>query len=102
VKISNDGITITTPKNEPVRAVFNGTVVGVYPSPFGRTVIIVHGNYRTVYSNLESVSVRAGQAVTTRQQIGVVNTHDSKDFVMFQLWRDLQKLNPEQWIARQN
>ncbi|MDR1951364.1 MAG: peptidoglycan DD-metalloendopeptidase family protein, partial [Bacteroidales bacterium] len=102
VKVSNDGVTITTPQNENVRAVFNGTVVGVYPSPFGdaRTVIIVHGNYRTVYTNLKSVSVKAGQSVTTRQAIGVVNTHDSKDFVGFQLWRDLQKLDPQQWIAK--
>jgi septal ring factor EnvC (AmiA/AmiB activator) len=101
VKVSNDGVTITTSSNESVRAVFNGTVVGVYPSPFGdaRTVIIVHGNYRTVYTNLKSVNVKAGQSVTTRQTIGVVSTHDSKDFVGFQLWRDLQKLNPEQWIT---
>ena len=102
VKISNDGVTISTPKNEPVRAVFNGTVVNIYPSPFGdaKTVIIVHGNYRTVYTNLKSISVKAGQTVTTRQQIGVVNTHDSKDFVGFQIWRDLQKLDPQQWIAK--
>jgi septal ring factor EnvC (AmiA/AmiB activator) len=100
VKTENNGINITTSPNEPVRAVFNGTVVGEYPSPFGRTVIIIHGNYRTVYSNLKSVSVKAGQKVTTRQQIGVVNTHDGNNFVNFQIWRDMQKLNPEQWIAK--
>ena len=102
IKINNDGINITTPQNEPVRAVFNGTVVVVRDSPIGngKLVIILHGNYRTVYINLKSVSVRAGQAVTTRQQIGVVNTHNGNDFVGFQIWRDLQKLNPEQWIAR--
>jgi murein DD-endopeptidase MepM/ murein hydrolase activator NlpD len=65
-------------------------------------VIIVHGNYRTVYSNLApaSVNVRANQRVTTRQQIGVVNTRDDKTVLNFQVWRDTQKLNPEQWIAR--
>ncbi|MCL2417545.1 MAG: peptidoglycan DD-metalloendopeptidase family protein [Bacteroidales bacterium] len=100
IRVNNDGITITTPQNEPVRAVFNGTVVAI--QPFGNTsvVIIVHGNYRTVYTNLASVSVRIGQAVTTRQTIGVVHRHDGRDFVGFQLWRDLQKLDPEQWLAR--
>jgi len=102
IKINNDGINITTPQNEPIRAVFNGTVVVVRDSPIGngKLVIILHGNYRTVYINLKSVSVRAGQAVTTRQQIGIVNTHNGNDFVGFQIWRDLQKLNPEQWIAK--
>jgi len=102
VRINNDGITITTPQNEPVRAVFNGTVVGIFPSPFGnaRTVIIVHGNYRTVYTNLATVNVSARQTVTTRQNIGTVNRHDGRDFVGFQIWRDAQKLNPEEWIAR--
>jgi septal ring factor EnvC (AmiA/AmiB activator) len=74
----------------------------VVPSPVGnaRIVIIVHGNYRTVYANLATVNVRVGQTVTTRQNIGTVNRHDGRDFVGFQIWRDAQKLNPEEWIAR--
>ena len=102
VRVDNNGITITTPQNESVRAVFNGTVIVIRQAPVGNgmIVIIVHGNYRTVYTNLTSVSVRVGQAVTTRQTIGTVNRHDGRDFVGFQLWRDLQKLNPEEWLAR--
>jgi len=102
VRVNNDGITITTPQNEPVRAVFNGTVTAIRQAPVGDSwfVIIIHGNYRTVYTNLASVSVRPGQVVTTRQNIGTANRHDGRDFVGFQLWRDLQKLNPEEWLAR--
>jgi septal ring factor EnvC (AmiA/AmiB activator) len=101
VKISNDGVSISTSPNEPVRAVFEGVVTNVFSTPTGNgtSLIIVHGNYRTVYVNLKSVSVKAGQRVTTRQQIGQVNTHNDNTVLQFQLWRDLQKLNPEQWIS---
>ncbi|MDR1951719.1 MAG: peptidoglycan DD-metalloendopeptidase family protein [Bacteroidales bacterium] len=102
IKVNNDGIEISTRKNEPVRAVFEGLVTSIFSTPYGEAkgVIILHGNYRTVYINLKSVSVRAGQRVTTKQQIGTVNTHDNKDFINFQVWRDMQKLDPERWIAK--
>jgi septal ring factor EnvC (AmiA/AmiB activator) len=104
VKINNDGIDITTRKGEAVRAVFDGIVMGVYPSPYGdaKTLILVHGNYRTVYSNLKSVSVKKGQKVTTKQTLGTINTYgaDDKTVLKFQIWKDLSKLNPEQWISK--
>jgi septal ring factor EnvC (AmiA/AmiB activator) len=102
VMINNDGIDITTGQDEAVRAVFHGIVMGVYPSPYGdaKTLIISHGNYRTVYINLNYVSVKAGQKVTTKQQVGVVNTHGNQTVLKFQLWKDLEKLNPEQWISK--
>ncbi len=103
VMINNDGIDIATGKGEPVRAIFNGIVTGVYPAPYdAKTLIILHGNYRTVYSNLKSVNVKQGQTVTTKQTIGVVNTYgdDEKTVLKFQLWKDLQKLNPSQWITK--
>jgi murein DD-endopeptidase MepM/ murein hydrolase activator NlpD len=102
IKVNNDGIDISTARGEQVRAVFEGIVTRVHPDPVDpnvKIVIILHGNYRTVYANLVSVSVRAGQQVTTRQPIGVVNTRNDATVLKFQIWRDMQKLNPAQWLA---
>jgi septal ring factor EnvC (AmiA/AmiB activator) len=104
IKTENGGIDISTRKDEVVRAVFEGIVVTEMPTPSGngRMIIIVHGNYRTVYVNLKSVSVKVGEKVTSKQTIGAVNTHNDKTVLNFQIWRDLQKLDPEQWIAKLN
>ncbi len=99
--VENAGIDIATAKGEPVRAVFNGVVTGVFRDPYGGTMVIVlHGNYRTVYANLKSVNVKEGQKVSSKQAIGVVNTDEQEDktVLKFQLWKDLQKIDPEQWI----
>ncbi|MDR0437709.1 MAG: peptidoglycan DD-metalloendopeptidase family protein [Bacteroidales bacterium] len=101
IKIENHGIDISTGRNEVVRTVFEGVVTSVFSMPNdAKGVIVVHGNYRTVYSNLKSVSVKAGQKLTTKQSIGVVNTHDDKTVLNFQIWRDLQKLDPMQWLSK--
>ena len=40
----------------------------------GKAVIINHGSYRTVYSNLNDVFVEQGQQIDTKQMIGIVLT----------------------------
>ena len=58
-RITNDGIYIRTPKGEKVQAVFQGKVTGVQKVPLsGFVVIVEHGIYRTVYDNLDKVSVK--------------------------------------------
>jgi septal ring factor EnvC (AmiA/AmiB activator) len=98
VQTKNDVINISSGSNEMVRAVFDGVVTAVFPAPTGdgKGLIILHGIYRTVYSDLKSVSVKPGQRVTTKQSIGVV---DEKNLLKFQIRKDLQTLDPEQWIA---
>ncbi len=71
----SDGIDIETQEGAAVRAVFNGKVSTVMGDGYGRfIVLILHGEYFTVYTNLKSVSVSKGEAVTTHQNIGVVGT----------------------------
>ncbi len=96
----NTGVTIQTAAGATVRAVFNGTVSRVMPSLGTYLVLIKHGEYFTVYQNLSSVSVSAGDAVSTKQSIGVVaNTGDIPE-LQFQIWRGTTAQNPEAWIAR--
>ncbi len=104
VKIRNNGINITTEAGSKVRAVFSGEVSRVFVITGGNTAVIIrHGNYLTVYSNLKEVVVKKGDKVSTKQNIGTVFT-DSEDgdksILKFQVWRENQKLDPEGWIVR--
>ena len=63
-------------------------------------IIVRHGNYMTVYSNLVTVYVKAGDKVKTRQAIGKIFNDDNGDTKMqFQIWKESTKLNPSSWIV---
>ena len=71
VKLNNAGITITTSRNADVRAVFKGVVTEIMFIPGDNNVVIVrHGNYLTVYSNLVEIFIKKGDTVNVKQKIG--------------------------------
>ncbi len=103
VQIRNNGISIATEAGAKVRAVFNGEVSRVFGITGGNTAVIIrHGNYLTVYSNLLEAFVKKGDKVTTKQEIGTVytDTEDHKSILKFQIWLENQKLDPEKWMGR--
>ena len=103
VMVRNNGIDITTSAGEKARAIFRGVVSRVVAIPGGNMAVIIrHGNYLTVYSNLSDVFVRVGQNVDTKQEIGKIYTDpsDNKTVLKFQLWHENQKENPEDWIVK--
>jgi len=76
IKIENNGIDIATEKGSGVRSVFTGSVSAVLDfQHMGKAVIINHGAYRTVYSNLNDVFVEQGQQIDTKQILGTVLTN---------------------------
>ncbi len=98
----NSGIDITTQSGSKARAVFKGEVTKVLALSGNWAIILRHGSYLTVYSNLSSVSVQVGQKVETKQEIGTVFTDkddDNKTVLKFQLWYENSKLDPEKWIS---
>jgi septal ring factor EnvC (AmiA/AmiB activator) len=102
VIIENNGIDIRTDRGAPVRAVFDGTVVGTQFIPgFDYMVIVQHGNFYTVYSNLEEVSVKKGDKVDIRQSIGTVSTdrRTNTSEVHFEIWKEKTRLNPADWVG---
>jgi septal ring factor EnvC (AmiA/AmiB activator) len=102
--IKNNGIDITTRQGESARSIFNGTVSRVFAIPGGNTAVIIrHGEYISVYSNLSEVFVSQGEDIQTGQEIGRVfvdRDDDNKTVLKFQIWKENLKLNPEDWIAR--
>jgi murein hydrolase activator len=104
VTTDNKGIYIQTAPNSDARAVFEGEVTQRFSIPGSNyTVIVRHGNYRTVYSNLTNIYVKVGDNIKARQAIGrifVDNEDDNKSVLYFQVWKERDIQNPENWISR--
>lgn len=101
LKVKNDGIDIQSPKGTIVRSIFDGKVANVIYNPgFNYAVIIKHGEYFTVYSNLEKVFVKSGDELTAKQSIGVIYTEEDngETKMNFQIWKGISKLDPAKWL----
>lgn len=101
VTVENSGIDIKTSPGANVRAVFSGEVRQVVNIGGQYAVLIRHGEYFTVYSNLKSVSVSKGQKVSIKQSIGSVITDpvDGTTQLHFEVRRVSTPQNPEGWLA---
>lgn len=101
IKIINNGIELGVEKKALVRSVYDGVVSKVLIMPNGlKAIMIRHGQYLTVYSNLEETDVSVGETVLTGKKIGVVFSNESDDtgILEFQIWRGLEKINPMNWL----
>ncbi|MBC8045319.1 MAG: peptidoglycan DD-metalloendopeptidase family protein [Fimbriimonadaceae bacterium] len=103
VMIENNGIDITTTEGASVRSIFEGEVVNVIFNPsFQKGVIIKHGNYYTVYTHMNEVTVSAGQKISTKQKIGTAFTDDEegKTEVHLEIWKGTVLMDPVGWISK--
>lgn len=104
VQVRNNGINIATEPGARARAVFSGEITRVFGITGGNSAVIIrHGSYLTVYSNLREVIVKTGDKVRERQTIGTVYTDPddgNKTILKFQVWHENQKLNPEEWLGK--
>ncbi|WP_372746744.1 murein hydrolase activator EnvC [Lutibacter sp.] len=101
--IQSNGVRITTEPGSKARAVFEGTVIAIQVmSGNQKAVLIQHGNYITVYKNLESVFVSDGSKVSTKQEIGTIFTDrvTGKTILGFILSKNTETENPASWIYR--
>jgi septal ring factor EnvC (AmiA/AmiB activator) len=97
---ANNGLDITAPKGSQIKAVFNGTVKQVFVMPgYNQCVLVQHGkNYFTFYCKLGTVTVKAGDKVTTGQVLGTMETQSGNNQIHFELWKDSKPQNPEGWL----
>ena len=103
VTIDNKGIYLQTVAGAKARAVYKGEVTSCFLVSNTYAVIVQHGNYRTVYSNLSKLNVKQGDKVETKQVIGTIFTdpdQDQKTELYFQIYKDKNIQNPELWIAK--
>lgn len=102
VEIENLGVDIRTTKGAGVKAVFEGEVCKVFPGPNGNKIVIIrHGEYMTVYTNLASVVVADGSKVSTGQTIGTIATNENGESeINFQVRKGVKCQNPAIWLKR--
>jgi murein hydrolase activator len=98
----NIGIEITGDGKMSVHSVFQGEVMRVFAiSGVNMTVIIRHGKYLTVYSNLVNLKVKKGDKVSAYQELGEVysdpgNNSSVLKFMIF----ETKYQDPEVWILK--
>jgi septal ring factor EnvC (AmiA/AmiB activator) len=103
IVVDLQGIDIATLPNQKVRSIFAGKVETIMPvMGQGKMVIISHGNYYTVYANLQTVDLKAGQEIEMLQSIGTARTDASsgETKIHFQVYKDRVPQNPESWLVK--
>lgn len=100
ITIESNGIYIATEEGSKARAVFEGTVLAIQSVSGQFAIYIQHGNYISIYNNMEQVYVKKGDKVSTKQDIGLIHTDrvTGKTILKFQMWRDTHRENPTSWI----
>ena len=97
----NNGLEICSAKGSQARAVFAGEVTSIAISPTGgKLVIIRHGEYLSVYCNLEHILVKTGDKVSVKQPIATVmyDEEEGKSSMNFQIWKGQKTMDPGGWL----
>jgi len=104
VTIKNDGIDISAVKDLRVKAIFEGQVKNVFAVPGANMAVIIrHGHYLTLYSNITNVRVKPGDIVNTGHYIGDVYSKDIENegaVVHLGIYEERKALNPKNWLHR--
>ncbi len=103
VRIKNNGIDIQTSGGAEARAVFEGEVLGMQFVPGQNYMVIIqHGDYFSVYSNLQTVVVRRGDKVKPHDPVGTVGLDKiSNNYEMhLEIWKQKSPMNPTSWLMR--
>ena len=102
VTVVNKGVNIAAPKGSEVYAVFEGEVARVmFISGLNNCIMLRHGDYFTIYSNLATVRVKAGDRVGTNTKLGTISAGDNPDDYQlhFEVWFHTINQDPELWLA---
>ena len=103
ITIESNGVFYPAEKEANARVIFNGKVLAIQVLPGKKKAVLVqHGNYISVYKNLDNVNVQKGDLVRTKQEIGKIHTDKTtgKTILAFVLFKEIQRQNPEDWVYK--
>ncbi|NVO08569.1 MAG: peptidoglycan DD-metalloendopeptidase family protein [Bacteroidales bacterium] len=103
VKIKNNGIDITISQKSDVFSIYKGEVRKIFKVPGSNLAIIIrHGRYLTVYTNLTGINVAVGQEINTYQKIGEINLQKGEEssILHFELWNENKTEDPLKWFRK--
>lgn len=101
VETDNPGVDIAVSSGTKARAIFDGTVSGVFRQDgYGIVVMVRHGSYISIYANLTSINVKNGDKLKANQDIGTIgrNADTGKTELHFEIRKERTKLNPLSWV----
>ena len=101
IMVNNNGIDIRARSDRSVFSLHEGLVTAIQIVPgYLNTLILQHGDYYTVYSNLETIKVKKGDIVLAQQVIGMVGVNTRKDYpeLHLEIWKGKNRLNPFSWL----
>lgn len=100
VPINTGGITLEGSKGAKARCIFDGKVTAVLDTGNYTFVLVRHGQYISVYCNLENVRVSGGENIKAGDIIGdvAVDAKEGNPRMLFQLRQEKTKLNPADWL----
>lgn len=105
IKLKNEGIDISTRKDSKVKTIYEGEVKKVFAVPGGNMAVIIrHGHFLTLYSNLVNVRIKQGDFIPKGYYIGDVYYNDNDDessVLHLRIYQETQVLNPENWLTKQ-
>ncbi len=99
--IQSNGVILATEPSAQVRSVFEGEVMSVIVIKGSNpSVLIRHGNFITLYTNLAKLYVKKGEKVKAKQAIGEVftNRQTGKTQLQFGIFNNVKALNPKDWV----
>lgn len=97
--MNNNGVEICANKGTQARSIFEGEVTSIAISPTGGKLIIIrHGEYLSVYSNIGDVFVKQGEKVSIKQAIGTILDEDGKTSMNLQIWKGQKTMDPSGWL----
>ena len=99
--IQSNGVIISTEPFAKVRAVFDGEVMSIIIIKGSNpSVLIRHGSYITLYTNLSKLYVKKGEKGASKQVIGEVftNQQTGKTQLQFGIFNNIKPLNPKDWV----
>lgn len=105
ITIDSKGIDIATEPGSKVYAIFGGEVTSVFSIPgAGQNVIITHGAYKTVYTNMKTCKVKKGDIISAKEELGTLLSESGQAKAHIEVWKITSKggtpLNPEYWISK--
>jgi len=93
----NEGIDIISSYDKSVKAILDGTVeyAGNDLKGYGNTIILYHsGDYYSLYSHLNKITVIPGQKVNRGKTIGIPSLKQKGYFLHFQIRKGVNPFNP--------
>ena len=98
--VENNGIKVAVPNGTKARCIFPGIVTNIMVTGGAKTVLVKHGEYFSIYGNLDATNVVKNQQVAAGTIIGSVGTDFDGNFALdFQIWNGSTPVDPLGWVS---